>query len=92
MDDAAVPVVATRVGGIPQILAETYGLTKAAEEYGARFFSNNAMPGVMKNAMDWLSRPPADIPRVFRGLPTGIIGATPGLGNLHRAGRNPHLC
>ena len=26
------------------------------------------------------SRPPADIPRVFRSLPTGVIGATPGMG------------
>ena len=41
---------------------------------------NNAMPGVLKNAIDWLSRPPSDIPRVFRGLPLGFIGATPGMG------------
>src|SRR5438132_10979358 len=26
---------------------------------------NNAMPGVFKNALDWLSRPPQDIPRLF---------------------------
>ena len=41
---------------------------------------NNSMPGVLKNAIDWLSRPAADIPRVFRGLPLGFIGATPGMG------------
>lgn len=33
--------------GVPRILAETFGLTKAAEEFGARFFSNNAMPGMV---------------------------------------------
>ena len=41
---------------------------------------NNSMPGVLKNAIDWLSRPPADIPRVFRGRPVAIMGATPGQG------------
>jgi chromate reductase, NAD(P)H dehydrogenase (quinone) len=55
-------------------IAAADGLLIVTPEY------NNAMPGVMKNAIDWLSRPPADIPRVFRSLPTGIIGATPGMG------------
>jgi len=41
---------------------------------------NNSMPGVLKNAIDWLSRPPADIARVFRGRPIAIMGATPGRG------------
>jgi NAD(P)H-dependent FMN reductase len=36
------------------------------------------MPGVFKNAVDWLSRPPADIPRVFGGKPVAIMGASPG--------------
>ena len=34
----------------------------------------------MKNAIDWLSRPSADIARVFRGRPVAVIGATPGQG------------
>ncbi|MGH8286056.1 MAG: NADPH-dependent FMN reductase [Steroidobacteraceae bacterium] len=38
---------------------------------------NNSIPGVFKNAIDWLSRPPADIPRVFGGRPVGVIGASP---------------
>ena len=41
---------------------------------------NNSIPGVAKNAIDWLSRPPADIVRVFANRPVAIIGATPGLG------------
>ena len=41
---------------------------------------NGSIPGVMKNAIDWLSRPAADIPRVFRERPVGVIGATPGPG------------
>jgi NAD(P)H-dependent FMN reductase len=39
---------------------------------------NNGVPGVFKNAIDWLSRPPADIPRVFGGRPVALIGASPG--------------
>lgn len=39
---------------------------------------NNSIPGVFKNAIDWLSRPPADSARVFGGRPFGVIGASPG--------------
>lgn len=39
---------------------------------------NGGIPGVFKNAIDWMSRPPADIARVFRGRPVAIAGATPG--------------
>jgi NAD(P)H-dependent FMN reductase len=39
---------------------------------------NNGIPGVFKNAIDWLSRPPADIGRVFGGKPVAVIGASPG--------------
>ena len=50
------------------------GLLIVSPEY------NNSIPGVLKNAIDWLSRPPADIPRVFRGRPVAFMGATPGSG------------
>src|SRR6516164_2580554 len=39
---------------------------------------NNSLPGVFKNAIDWLSRPPADIPRVFGNRPVAMIGASQG--------------
>jgi chromate reductase, NAD(P)H dehydrogenase (quinone) len=39
---------------------------------------NNSIPGVFKNAIDWLSRPSADIRRVFGGRPFAVIGASPG--------------
>ena len=48
------------------------GLLLATPEY------NNGIPGVFKNAIDWLSRPPADIPRVFHDRPVAVIGASPG--------------
>ena len=41
---------------------------------------NNGIPGVAKNAIDWRSRPPADIARVFANRPVAVMGATPGLG------------
>jgi chromate reductase, NAD(P)H dehydrogenase (quinone) len=50
----------------------TDGLLLVTPEY------NNSLPGVFKNAIDWLTRPPADIPRVFAGRPVAIIGASPG--------------
>lgn len=53
-------------------IAAADGLLLVTPEY------NNSMPGVFKNAIDWLSRPPADIPRVFRARPVGVIGASPG--------------
>jgi chromate reductase, NAD(P)H dehydrogenase (quinone) len=53
-------------------IAAAHGLLLATPEY------NNAMPGVLKNAIDWLSRPSADIPRVFGGRPVALLGASPG--------------
>jgi NAD(P)H-dependent FMN reductase len=40
--------------------------------------NNNSIPGVFKNAIDWLTRPPEDRFRVFSNLPLGLMGATPG--------------
>jgi NAD(P)H-dependent FMN reductase len=55
-------------------IAAADGLLLVTPEY------NNSIPGVFKNAIDWLSRPPKDIPRVFRGRPVALMGATPGHG------------
>jgi chromate reductase, NAD(P)H dehydrogenase (quinone) len=53
-------------------IAAADGLLLVTPEY------NNSVPGVLKNAIDWLSRPPAQIPRVFGGKPVALMGATPG--------------
>jgi NAD(P)H-dependent FMN reductase len=55
-------------------LAAADGLLLVSPEY------NNSIPGVFKNAIDWMSRPASDIPRVFGGKPVAIAGATPGQG------------
>ena len=48
------------------------GLLLVTPEY------NNSIPGVFKNAIDWLSRPAADIAKVFGDRPVAVIGASPG--------------
>ena len=55
-------------------IAGADGLLLVSPEY------NNSIPGVMKNAIDWASRPPADMARVFSAKPVAVIGATPGGG------------
>jgi len=65
--------------GIPQAVARLKD--QVAEADGVILFTpeyNNGIPGVFKNAIDWMSRPPADIPRVFGGKPFAIAGASPG--------------
>lgn len=48
------------------------GIVLATPEY------NNGIPGVFKNAIDWLSRPSSDIADTFGGKPVAVIGASPG--------------
>lgn len=48
------------------------GLLLATPEY------NNGMPGVLKNGIDWLSRPNTDIARIFGDRPVAVMGASPG--------------
>jgi len=65
--------------GIPEFVAKLKDAVAAADglllvtpEY------NNSIPGVFKNAIDWMSRPAADIARVFGGRKVALIGASPG--------------
>ncbi|WP_442681048.1 NADPH-dependent FMN reductase [Sphingomonas sp. ASY06-1R] len=48
------------------------GLLLVTPEY------NNGIPGVFKNAIDWMSRPSSDIARLFGGKAIGVIGTSPG--------------
>jgi NAD(P)H-dependent FMN reductase len=55
------------------------GLLLVTPEYNA------GVPGVFKNALDWLSRPVAEGSRVFRDRPVALMGATPGMGGTRSA-------
>lgn len=44
-------------------MSEADGIILFTPEY------NNSIPGVFKNAIDWVSRPHPDIPDVFKGRP-----------------------
>jgi NAD(P)H-dependent FMN reductase len=71
-DDESAHGVPDVVARLKDAIAAADGLLLVTPEY------NNSVPGVAKNAMDWLSRPPNDIARVFRGKPVAIAGASPG--------------
>jgi NAD(P)H-dependent FMN reductase len=57
------------VTALAEAIAHADGLLLATPEY------NNSIPGVLKNAVDWLSRVEGDI---FSGKPVAVIGASPG--------------
>ncbi|HEX2199012.1 MAG TPA: NADPH-dependent FMN reductase [Burkholderiales bacterium] len=71
-DEEAAHGVPATVARLKDAIAAADGLLLVTPEY------NNSVPGVAKNAIDWLSRPPADVPRVFRGKRVAIAGASPG--------------
>jgi NAD(P)H-dependent FMN reductase len=73
-DVEAGPGIPEPVRVLKDRVAAADGLLLVTPEY------NNSIPGVMKNAIDWMSRPAKDIPRVFRGKPVALMGATPGQG------------
>ena len=71
-DDESAHGVPPAVAALKDAIAAADGLLVCTPEY------NNSIPGVAKNAIDWLSRPADDIPRVFRGKPVALLGASPG--------------
>ncbi|MEO6968603.1 MAG: NADPH-dependent FMN reductase [Rhodanobacteraceae bacterium] len=62
---------------LKQAIANADGLLIATPEY------NYSVPGVLKNAIDWASRPPKDTP--LHDKPVGIVGASIGMGGTIRA-------
>ena len=64
--------IPAEVSKLKDLIAAADGVLLVSPEY------NNSVPGVTKNAIDWLSRPPADIARVFGGKAVAIAGASPG--------------
>jgi NAD(P)H-dependent FMN reductase len=60
------------VAALKNRIAAADGLVIATPEY------NGGIPGIAKNAIDWISRPSEDIKRVIGGKPVALMGATPG--------------
>jgi chromate reductase, NAD(P)H dehydrogenase (quinone) len=67
VEDQQVPDAVT---ALREALRAADGLLIATPEY------NHGVPGVLKNTIDWLSRPPRG--SALSGKPVGLIGASPG--------------
>jgi chromate reductase len=65
------------VSALKDAIRSADGLLLVTPEY------NHGVPGVMKNLVDWASRPPRD--SVLNGTPVGIMGATPGMTGTARS-------
>ncbi len=68
-DDEQTPPVS--VIALKEAIAGADGLLVATPEY------NSSIPGVLKNALDWASRPVAETP--LRGKPAAVVGASTSL-------------
>jgi chromate reductase len=65
------------VEALKRAIREADGLLIATPEY------NYGVPALLKNAIDWASRPPKDSP--LRERPAALMGASPGMGGTIRA-------
>ena len=65
------------VAAFKRAIADADALLIATPEY------NHCVPGVLKNALDWASRPPRN--SVLNGKPVAVMGASPGRGGTARA-------
>src|SRR2546425_4931402 len=71
-DVEAAEGIPKRAAELKKAIADANGLLLVTPEY------NNSIPGVLKNAVDWLSRPATDIKVVFAGKPVALMGASAG--------------
>lgn len=62
---------------LKRVIAAADGVVIAVPEY------NYSIPGGLKNALDWISRPPVSSP--LRGKPVGLVGAASGMSGTIRA-------
>ena len=65
------PLVDASVTDLREAIAEADAVLVATPEYNA------SIPGVLKNALDWVSRPHAT--NALRGKPAAVVGASTGM-------------
>ncbi len=70
-NEAEGPFAAAPVKALRRALAEADAVLIATPEY------NHSVPGALKNALDWASRPWPD--NVLRGKPVAVVGASTGV-------------
>lgn len=71
-DEEAASGLPPAVVALKERLLTADGLLLVTPEY------NNSIPGPLKNAIDWMTRPADDIGRHFGGKPVALVGASPG--------------
>ncbi len=71
-DREAASGIPDSVEALKERIVAADGLVLVTPEY------NQGIPGVFKNTVDWLTRPPSDVSRVFSGRPVALCGATAG--------------
>jgi chromate reductase, NAD(P)H dehydrogenase (quinone) len=83
VDDLDLPIFNSDLTDPPGVVALKAKVTAAAGVIFATPEYNYSIPGGLKNALDWLSRPPATSP--MRGKPIGLVGAASGMSGTIRA-------
>ncbi|HEY1556264.1 MAG TPA: NAD(P)H-dependent oxidoreductase [Kofleriaceae bacterium] len=82
-DDLDLPIFNSDLADPPGVvalkdaIAAAHGVVFGVPEY------NYSIPGGLKNALDWVSRPPASSP--LRGKPVALVGAATGMSGTIRA-------
>ena len=71
-DDEAASGIPDSVTALKNAVSAADGVILSTPEYNA------GIPGVFKNAIDWMSRPNGDMARVFGARPFALMGASPG--------------
>jgi chromate reductase len=74
VEDAGEPLP---IAAFKRAIAQADALLVATPEY------NHGIPGVLKNALDWASRPRVTSP--LKDKPVAVVGASPGMGSTARA-------
>lgn len=77
------PIFNSDMDDPPAVVALKMAITAADGVIFAVPEYNYSIPGGLKNALDWVSRPPATSP--MRRKPVGLIGATTGMSGTIRA-------